>query len=142
MPPRVQVHNLCRNVLPLPSRLCLGLPGNVIRPGFAHRERWPLSSLRRQGAWAVVDQVLSSGTNFVPALGFPRELGPAGFGAFSLAFLAWFGALSTFRSGLMQPYTLAAASLEGAEWRDITSQASGVVVFGGAILVASLASLE
>jgi O-antigen/teichoic acid export membrane protein len=93
-----------------------------------------LSALHRQGAWAVADQVLSSGTNFVPAILLARVLGPATFGAFSLAFLAWFGALQLLRSALMQPYTLAAAPLEGAEWRDITSHASGAVVIGGVIV--------
>jgi O-antigen/teichoic acid export membrane protein len=34
----------------------------------------------------------------------------------------------------MQPYTLAAASLEGAEWRDISSYASGAVLVGGVAL--------
>jgi O-antigen/teichoic acid export membrane protein len=90
-----------------------------------------MSTLRRQGTWAVADQVLSSGTNFVPAILLARVLGPAGFGAFSLAFLAWFGTLQFLRSALMQPYTLAAAPLEGVEWRDITSRASGAVVVGG-----------
>ena len=90
-----------------------------------------LSTLRRQGAWAVGDQVLSSGTNFVPALFLARRLGPAGFGAFSLAYLSWFGALQFLRSALMRPYTLEAASLEGDEWKGITSHASGAVLVGG-----------
>lgn len=69
----------------------------------------------------------------MPALLLAPLLRPAGFGAFSLAFLAWFGALAILRSALMQPYTLAAASLNGAEWRDITSQAGGIVVVGGIV---------
>ncbi len=90
-----------------------------------------MSTLPRQGAWAFVDQVLSSGTNFVPSLLLARELGPAGFGGFSLAFLTWFGALGLLRNAIMQPYTLAAASLEGPEWRDITRNASGMVLIAG-----------
>lgn len=90
-----------------------------------------MSGLRRQGAWAVVDQVLSSGTNFVPALLLARLLGPTSFGAFSLAFLAWFSALALLRCALMQPYTLAAATLEGPAWRDVTSHAAGAIVVAG-----------
>jgi O-antigen/teichoic acid export membrane protein len=78
-----------------------------------------------------VDQVLSSGTNFVPTVLLARLLGPAVFGAFSLAILAWFSALALLRAALMQPYTLAAASLEGEEWQQITSHAGGVVLVGG-----------
>lgn len=90
-----------------------------------------MSRLRRQGAWAVLDQVLSSGTNFLPALLLARVLGPTGFGVFSLAFLSWFGALAVVRSALMQPYTLAASSLEGDAWRDVTRRAGGAVVLAG-----------
>jgi len=60
-----------------------------------------------------------------------RVLGPRGFGAFSLAFLAWFGALAIVRSALMQPYTLAASSLTGHAWRSVTRRASGAVVLAG-----------
>jgi O-antigen/teichoic acid export membrane protein len=80
----------------------------------------------------VVDQVLSSGTNFVPSLLMARVLGPRGYGTFSLAFLAWFGALTLVRSALMQPYTLAASATDGDAWRDITRSASGAVVLAGA----------
>lgn len=99
----------------------------------APNARSTLSSLRRQGIWAVVDQALSSGTNFVPSLLLARVLGPASYGAFSLAFLAWFGALTLITSALMQPYTLAAASVEGTVWRDVTKRASGAVLIAGAI---------
>lgn len=80
-----------------------------------------------------MDQVLSSGTNFVPSLLLARVLGPASYGAFALAFIAWFSTLSFITSALMQPFTLAAASLEGAAWRDITKRASGAVVLAGII---------
>ncbi len=80
--------------------------------------------LSRQGTWAVVDQVFSSGTNFIPSLVLARILGPQNYGTFSLAFLAWFLALSVIRSALMQPYTLAAAPLEPSESArlDVASQ--------------------
>jgi O-antigen/teichoic acid export membrane protein len=93
------------------------------------------SGLGRQGAWAVADQVLSSGTNFVPALVLARVLGPGGFGAFSLAFVAWFGALAVVRSALMQPYTLVASALHGEQWRATTRRAAGAVVAGGVVLL-------
>jgi len=78
-----------------------------------------------------VDQIFSSGTNFVPSLILARLLGPENYGTFSLAFLAWFLALSVIRSALMQPYTLAASPLDQAEWRQLTSRASGVVLLAG-----------
>jgi O-antigen/teichoic acid export membrane protein/O-antigen ligase len=89
--------------------------------------------LRRQGAWAFVDQVLSSGTNFVPSLLMARLLVPHDYGTFSLAYLAWFGALAIVVSGLMQPYTLASSAHQGEAWRDITRDASGAVVIAGSV---------
>jgi len=87
--------------------------------------------LRNQGTWAIVDQIFSSGTNFIPSLVLARLLGPQSYGTFSLAFLAWFLALSVIRSALMQPYTLAASPLEQPEWRELTSRASGIVLAAG-----------
>lgn len=87
--------------------------------------------LRSQGTWALVDQIFSSGTNFVPSLILARLLGPQNFGTFSLAFLAWFLVLSVIRSAFMQPYTLGASSLEQSEWRELTARAGGVVVAAG-----------
>jgi O-antigen/teichoic acid export membrane protein len=58
-------------------------------------------------------------------------LGPAGYGTFSLAFVAWFGVLAVIRSALMEPYTLAGASSEGDEWRTVTKNASGAVIMAG-----------
>jgi O-antigen/teichoic acid export membrane protein len=92
-----------------------------------------LSTLRRQGSWAVADQALSSGTNFVPIILLARYLGPAGYGNFSLVFLSWFGALALIRSALMQPFTLAAASTTGAVWKSIAKRASGAVVLAGLV---------
>jgi len=70
-------------------------------------------------------------------------LGPQNYGTFSLAFLAWFFALSVIRSAFMQPYTLAASPLEQLEWRELTSRAGGVVLAAGlaATLVFAIAGL-
>ena len=81
--------------------------------------------------WAVTDQVFSSGTNFVPSLLLARLLGPAAYGTFSVAFLAWFLTLSVIGSAFMQSYTIAASSLAPSEWRELTSRASGLVVTAG-----------
>ena len=89
-------------------------------------------NLRREGTWAVIDQVISSGTNFVPALILARLLGPSAYGTFSLAFLAWFLTLTVIRSAIMQPYTLAAASLPPHRVAgELTSQSAGVVLSAG-----------
>jgi O-antigen/teichoic acid export membrane protein len=87
--------------------------------------------LAREGTWALVDQVLSSGTNFVPSIVLARFLGPENYGTFSLAFLAWFFALSVLRTAFMQPYTLVGSSLEASAWRELTKRASGLVVVAG-----------
>ena len=81
--------------------------------------------------WAIIDQVFSSGTNFVPSLLLARFLGPSSYGTFSLAFLAWFLTLALLRSAFMQPFTLRAAGLPVPEWRDLTAQTSGIVISAG-----------
>ncbi len=96
-------------------------------------------SLKHEGAWALADQVLSSGTNFVPSLVLARVLGPANYGTFSLAFLAWFLVLAVIKCAFMQPYTLAAATLEPSEWIELTSRVSGVIVMAGVAATAMFA---
>ena len=95
--------------------------------------------LRREGTWALIDQVLSSGTNFLPSLVLARVLGPNGYGTFSIVFLAWFLTLSVIRSAFIVPYTLVASSLEPSEWREFTSRASGIVVSTGVVATALFA---
>src|SRR3954467_3702003 len=63
----------------------------------------------RQGAWALVDQILSSATNFAMAIIVARLLPPKGYGSFALAIAAWLTLLGLVRAALVHPYVVAAA---------------------------------
>jgi O-antigen/teichoic acid export membrane protein len=92
----------------------------------------------KQAAWALVDQVLSSGTNFAMAIVVARLLAPAAYGSFSLAMASWLVLLGLVRSGIVQPYVVEASQLDDASWRTSTRQAGGAVLafglLGGAVL--------
>lgn len=95
---------------------------------FTPRVRSPLL---RQGAWALVDQVLSSATNFAMAIIVARLLEPEGYGQFALATATWLTLLGLVRAMVVQPYVVEAAVQDRPTWRRTTRQASGtIVVFG------------
>lgn len=91
-------------------------------------------------AWAVADQVLSSGTNFLVAVLVARLVGPKGYGVFVLVLAIWILVLGLGRALLMQPYILRAAPASRKDWLDETRLGAGAVLtFGaaaGAVLVA------
>jgi O-antigen/teichoic acid export membrane protein len=90
--------------------------------------------LARQGGWALLDQVLSSATNFATSLVVARLLAPAAFGRFALATAAWMTLLGLSRAAFVQPYVVEASrDGEGADWKQVTKHASGAVVVCGAI---------
>ncbi|MBA2529681.1 MAG: hypothetical protein H0V19_06900, partial [Euzebyales bacterium] len=87
----------------------------------------------RQGGWALADQMLSSGTNFLAAIVVARLLGPAEYGSYALAFAAWVVVMALTRSMLVQPYIVSGAELEGSQWRDHTRLALGCVLMAGVL---------
>lgn len=83
------------------------------------------------GAWAFVDQVISSATNFLAGVVVARTVGPSGFGSFTLAFGSWLLLLGVTRSMLVQPFTVSASGLPKVAWREATgATAASVLVFG------------
>jgi len=91
------------------------------------------SGAARRAGWAVGDQALSSGTNFLLALAVARTTGAAGFGAFSLAFGAYLVALAVSRAVSSEPLTIRYSARETAEWREGTSRAIGSALVVGAL---------
>jgi O-antigen/teichoic acid export membrane protein len=101
----------------------------------------PTRKAHAEGAWAIVDQALSSGTNFVPSIVLARALGPGDFGTFAIVFTTWFTALGILRTALMQPYTIAASAADDAEWNTETRSAAGAVVLASAALAIGFVAL-
>src|SRR3954452_7095254 len=92
-----------------------------------------LAPLFRQGAWAFVDQVLSSATNFAMAIVVARMVAPKGFGAFALATATWLTLLGLVRAMVVQPYVVEAAVQDRPAWRATTSRAGGAIVVVGVL---------
>jgi len=95
----------------------------------------------RQGAWAIADQLLSSGTNFVMAVMVARLLAPKAYGSFVLATSAWLTLLSVVRAAVIHPFVVEAAQQDEAIFRQAASEASGVVVAVGVLGAALLAGV-
>lgn len=86
----------------------------------------------RQGAWALADQVLSSGTNFALTLIMARLLAPQAFGSFALATATWITLMGLNRAVLIQPFVIHAAGDALPAWRARARTASGAVLVVGA----------
>jgi O-antigen/teichoic acid export membrane protein len=83
-----------------------------------------LGGARRAG-WAILDQALSSGTNFVLAVAVARTSGAADFGAFTLALGAYLVALAVSRALASEPFAIRYSAVEVEAWRTGTARATG-----------------
>jgi O-antigen/teichoic acid export membrane protein len=83
------------------------------------------------GAWALIDQLLSSGTNFAAGIVMARTLGPAGYGSFALAFGAWLLVMGFGRALITQPYMVTESGRPDPEWKTATSSAAGATLVLG-----------
>ena len=100
-----------------------------------------LFRLARQGAarlgWGVADQAMSSLSNFMAGIYIVRSLGPAQFGAFSVAFATYLLALNASRGLATDPllvrYSGAEPSKRRAAVADSTGTALALGVVGGAV---------
>lgn len=104
---------------------------------------------RPQKLTNLVDQVVSSGSNFVVIAFIARAAGPVGYASFTLASVVWFLALGTLRSIVVDPMTLTVSKFEGsaadrhmrqAYWRAVWAAiAAGVVVAVASLISAPFA---
>ena len=90
-----------------------------------------IRSTAGMGAWALLDQLLSSGTNFAAGIVIARTLGPAGYGSFALAFGAWLLVMGLVRALITQPYMVTDSGLPEPEWKVATSNAAGAILVLG-----------
>jgi O-antigen/teichoic acid export membrane protein len=88
-------------------------------------------STARLGAWAFLDQLLSSGTNFATGIVLARTLGPAGYGSFALAFGAWLLIMGFGRALITQPYMVTESGRPETEWKGATASAAGAMLVLG-----------
>jgi O-antigen/teichoic acid export membrane protein len=112
--------------------------------------RWKAARLAGQGrrlrgvarrlGWAVTDQALSSLINFLVGFFVARSLGPAAFGAFSVAFATYLVALNGSRGLATDPLLVRYSGVPLTEWRRAvagsTGMAATVGVLGGIVCAA------
>jgi O-antigen/teichoic acid export membrane protein len=96
--------------------------------------------------WGLADQILISGATFGTMVYLAKDLGPAEFGAFSLAYLALLLANSMQGALVCQPHNILGSSMEGDAFRNFTSSlalAQTVVAgaFGLLVLVGASAAV-
>ena len=123
-------------------------PGPSPKPGLAARVRslspWNLvaKAIRRLG-WGVVDQAVSSLTNFAVSIYIVRALGATQFGAFSLAYVTYGFALNASRGLSTDPLMVRFSGVSTRKWRNAVGDCTGNaltvgVVAGIFVLAASL----
>jgi O-antigen/teichoic acid export membrane protein len=89
--------------------------------------------------WGIADQALMSAVNFGTMIVLARELVPAEFGAFVLAYTALLFVNGLQTALITQPHNVLGQSRQGREYVTYTSStAAGQLVFSGATVVAVL----
>jgi O-antigen/teichoic acid export membrane protein len=116
--------------------------------GVRARELWRLSA---RGAWGLADQATISASSFLSSIVLARELGPSGFGVFTLAYSVILLANAFQWSFITQPHNVLGATRQGDDYVRYTtatalSQATltgfvGLTALGAAVALA-LASNE
>lgn len=81
--------------------------------------------------WGLGDQALSSMTNFVVGVFVARELGVAGFGLFSLAWVTYGVVLNVSRGLATDPLVVRFSGVEHGTWARATARATGTAIAVG-----------
>jgi O-antigen/teichoic acid export membrane protein len=87
----------------------------------------------RRVGWGVADQAISSAANFFLGIVTARELGPAGFGAFSLAFIAFAFLISAARGPSTDPLLVRYSGSMTRDWHRAVGASSGTSIVLGLI---------
>lgn len=94
----------------------------------------------KSGSLGLADQTIISGANFVFMIVAARELGPAGFGLFSILYLV-LGLLEALQEALITtPHTVISAGKSGMEYREYTGSVA-IMQTGSAVATAGLTVL-
>jgi O-antigen/teichoic acid export membrane protein len=98
-----------------------------------------LSGIRRRLGWGLADQAVSSLTNFAVSLYVAHSLGPAQFGAFSLAYVTYSFVLNASRGLATDPLLVRFSGAELPAWRRAVTSCTGTALATG--LLAGLGML-
>jgi len=95
-----------------------------------HRQM-PAGAIRM--AWGVADQAASSLTNVIVGVLVARTLGPAGFGAFSIAFATYLIAMSMSRGMSSDPLMVRFSDVDPAIWKRAVRGSTGTALAIGVL---------
>jgi hypothetical protein len=97
-------------------------------PAKGEADGWGGSGgIRRRATWSLVDQALSSLTNFAMSLIAARVLAPRQFGAFAVAFATYIVLLNLNRSFATDPLLIRYSGMTHAERRQVVPAVMGTV---------------
>lgn len=91
-----------------------------------------------RGRWVVVDQILSSGSNFLLAFVLVRSLSPRSFGAFGVALVTYQIVLSLSRAQASEPLAIRYAESNQAQWKDAAGASTGFALVLSLLAAAGL----
>ena len=91
-----------------------------------------MATVRRLG-WGVADQGVSSLSNFALGVVAAKSLDPAGFGAFTLAYLTYAFVLSAARGPSTDPLMVRFSYAEPTVWRRAVAASSATAMAGGVL---------
>lgn len=101
----------------------------------------PAGSARRalvgRLSWGLADQAASSMSNFAVGIYVARSLGPAAFGAFSLAWVTYGVVLNVSRGLATDPLVVRFSGVPDTSWRGAVARSSGTALGVGAVLGAA-----
>lgn len=92
-----------------------------------------LSAVSGRAAWGLGDQIFSSATNFGVNILIARSLGPASFGAFSIAFAAYILFLNMCRAVNTEPLAIRFSGVGEQTWRTGVRRASAATLAMGVL---------
>jgi O-antigen/teichoic acid export membrane protein len=95
-------------------------------------------ALLARGRWILIDQILSSGTNFVLSFVLVRAVSPRQFGAFGVAFVTYQLILSLARAQASEPMTIRFSDTGKPEWVRAASHSTGFALALGLVAGAGL----
>jgi O-antigen/teichoic acid export membrane protein len=114
------------------------VPSRKPKPGLAARARLAspqnllAMAIRRLG-WGVVDQAVSSLTNFAVSIYIVRALGATQFGAFSLAYVTYGFALNASRGLSTDPLMVRFSGVPTRKWRNAVGDCTGTALTVGVL---------
>ena len=91
-----------------------------------------------RGRWVVLDQALSSGSNFLLSFVLVRSISPHSFGAFGIALVTFQAVLSLSRTQVSEPMVIRFSNSSDEDWRRASRSSTGFALVLGVLAAAGM----